>query len=306
MRKFILLAIWATTIQNGYAQKQGKEQIEKLCGCYEVKFTYAETFASDTNYQFHSRETSHALELITPIENSDNKIVLQHMLLVGGGHVIKHWREDWTYENKTFLNYKGNNTWMKEQADAAAVQGTWTQTVWQVDDMPRYQGYSAWITNNGKTYWENTAFAPLPRREYTTRSDYNLLKRTNRIYFDTHGWIHEQDNDKIIRSAKGDSLLAQEKGWNVYTKVDDSRCSAGLKAWKESEAFWKLVRAEWNKTIEGQALLYVKDKVDDDMMFEHLYATEAEWKDKKLSDKELAKKVKEVFARFVFSEVAAN
>jgi len=303
-KKYTTLVIILLLSHIGYAQQEGVNAVEQLCGCYDVTFTYAETFATDTNYKYHDRKTSHALELITPIERTDKKMVLQHMLIVNEHYIIKHWREDWVYENRELLNYTGNNTWKKEKVPAEAVSGKWTQTVWQVDDMPRYQGYSAWVTNNGKTYWENTAYAPLPRREYTTRNDYNLMKRTNRIMPTEYGWLHEQDNDKIIRSATGDSLLVQEKGMNIYRKTDDSKCAAALKNWEESKAFWVVVRKQWDHYIDKQNILVVKNKVDDEMLFQHLYVVEADWKKEKWSDKQLAKKVKELFERFVSGEVA--
>lgn len=289
----------ATTVN---AQEKGAETIKKLCGCYDVTFTYAETFSPDSNYEFHKRETSHARELITPIEVSEKKVVLQHMLLVNEHYIIKHWREDWTYENPMLLTYNGNNTWIKEKQPTEKVVGKWTQTVWQVDDMPRYQGYSSWINNDGKTYWESTVYAPLPRREYTTRDDYNLMKRTNRIVPGTDGWLHEQDNDKIIRTDNGDKLLVQEKGMNTYHKIEESKCAAALKNWEESKEFWVVVRKEWDHYIDKQAVLVVKDKVDDEMLFQHLYAVEADWKDKKLNDKQLSKAIKELFAKFVFED----
>lgn len=305
--KRIYLSIFAVlslhTVSN--AQQEGAEMIKNLCGCYDVTFTYAETFAPDSNYKFHDRETAHATELITPIKMTDNEIVLQHMLVVNENYIIKHWREAWIYEADELLNYTGNNTWKKQAVDKNDTKGTWTQTVWQVDDMPRYQGYSKWVTNNGKTYWENTAYAPLPRREYSVRSDYNIMKRTNRIMPSNDGWIHEQDNDKIIRSAAGDSLLVQEKGMNLYEKIDESKCAVALKNWEESKEFWVVVRDEWQSYIDKQQVLVVKDEVDGEKLYEHLYVLEADWKLKNLKNKELRNRVNELFKKFVFDDVAA-
>lgn len=297
----LLISLSITNICN--AQQKGAEMIKQLCGCYDVTFTYAETFAPDTNYTFHDRKTAHARELITPIKITDKEIVLQHMLVVNENYIIKHWREGWIYEANELLEYNGNNTWVKKSAKDD-VSGTWTQTVWQVDDMPRYQGYSKWVTNNGKTYWENTAYAPLPRREYTTRDDYNIMKRTNRIVPANDGWVHEQDNDKIIRSSTGDSLLVQEKGLNIYKKIDDGKCAAALKNWEESKDFWVVVRNEWQRYVDKQAVIVVKQTVDDEKLYEHLYVVEADWKEGKINDKQLAKTVKELFKKFVFEDVA--
>lgn len=302
---YIAIAIIVATSLTATAQQNGKEQIKKLCGCYDVTFTYAETFAPDSNYEFRDRKTAHARELITPIIENDKELVLQHMLIVSDNYIIKHWREDWKYEENELLQFTGNNTWIKEEVSKPKVAGTWTQTVWQVDDMPRYQGYSAWITNNGKTYWENTAFAPLPRREYTTRSDYNIMNRTNRIMPTEYGWVHEQDNEKIIRTKDGDKLLVQEKGINKYEKIDDSKCAVALKNWEESKDFWVVVRAQWQHYVDKQSVIVVKDKVNDEKLYEHLYVLEAEWKEQGLTAKQLSKKVKELFELFVSDTATA-
>ena len=33
-----------------------KQAIDKLCGCFEVDFKYAETFSPNPDYKFHDRE----------------------------------------------------------------------------------------------------------------------------------------------------------------------------------------------------------------------------------------------------------
>ncbi len=279
--------------------KEGKDNIMKLCGCYDVTFEYKETFRTDSNYQFHKDKVANALELIMPIEESDNKVVLQHMLIVNENYIIKHWREDWSYEKSDLLSYQGDNVWTKVDNNQSDAKSKWTQTVWQVDDMPRYQGYSSWITNNGKTYWENTADAPLPRREYTTRSDYNVMRRNNRIIIQENGWLHEQDNEKILRKNGKDSLLVREKGYNTYVKVDASKCAKAKKSWEENQEFWSVVKTQWNKYINEKEVLKVKEKVDDEPLFKHFYVLESEWKDNKWNKKQLAKKVTEVMDKFI-------
>ena len=70
--------------------------------------------------------------------------------------------------------------------------------VFQVDDGPRYQGSGTWVHVDGKSYWESTTPAPLPRRERDIRN-YNLTIRGNRVEIMDYGWAHIQDNSKIIR-----------------------------------------------------------------------------------------------------------
>ncbi|HAO46227.1 MAG TPA: hypothetical protein DCQ97_04840, partial [Chitinophagaceae bacterium] len=199
VKKIISLALLTALLQTGIAQTPDKN-INKLCGCFEVEFKYAETFSPDPNYKFHEREIINGgLEYVFPVEAGNKRIVLQHLLVITDSMIIKHWREDWTYENPVIWKYRGNKTWIKEMQKPEAVKGKWTQSIWEVSDEPRYQGTSEWINANGETFWLNSTDAPLPRREYSVRNDYNILNRTNRLVVSGNGYIHQQDNKKIFR-----------------------------------------------------------------------------------------------------------
>jgi hypothetical protein len=147
--------------------------------------------------------------------------------------------------------------------------------VYQVDDSPRYEGSSTWVHVDGKSYWENTANAPLPRREYTTRSDYNVTVRGNRHEVTNYGWLHDQDNTKVIREAgKDDVILAQEKGYNTYVKVDDSKCAAAAAWWKSNADKWALVRTKWDDVYGRNQDLTLEEKVDNKVLYKYLFDDE--------------------------------
>jgi hypothetical protein len=271
-----------------------KKAVESLCGCYEVDFMYAETFSPNEEYEFPKRYHAKGLELVLPIENADNKIMLQHLLVIDDTTIIKHWREDWEYEKKDWWAFNHDASW-KYITATKPVQGEWTQTVWEVDDAPRYQGSSKWVENNNKYYWENTADAPLPRREYSKRSDYNVLKRTNRIILTDTGWVHEQDNDKIIRKdGAADILLAREKGMNIYRKTDDAKCAIAAQWWVAHKDFWVTVRDSWAALMKGKQFIRLNTKVDEQRLYEQLYKLEA----KKLSGEVLKQEVNALLAKY--------
>ena len=279
---------------------QDKRNIEKLCGCYEVEFKYAETFSPDTAYKFHERdEINGGLELILPIEVSDKKMVLQHLLIITDSMIIKHWREDWTYENPTVFRYQGNKVWTKEQLKPGQVKGKWTQSVWEVSDAPRYQGASEWIQTDGKTFWQNTSDAPLPRREYSVRNDYNILKRTNRIILTNDGWVHEQDNQKIIRDKGTDKLLVEEKGINSYKKVEDSKCAAAKAYWEKNKQYWAKVRAAWEEWLASHSSVSLKDNVDGKPLHQYLTDLAAEFAKGKVKAQDIDAKIKTSLEKFI-------
>ncbi len=284
MKKIITFAICSIAIicvANAQSKKkQDQNAIKEMCGCFEVTFNFAETFqySSDSLYKPSKTKRDKALEWAQLVEDDTNKISIQHLLQVGNPtkpHIIKHWRQDWTYQNTNFYMYNGDNTWNYENKPKTEVKGQWTQKVYQVDDSPRYEGSATWVHVDGKSYWENATDAPLPRREYTKRSDYNITVRGNRHEITETGWVHDQNNDKVIReSGKEDVVLAQEKGYNTYIKVDDSKCKAASDWWNKNQEKWALVRKKWNDIYAKNKNLALEVKVDNKALYKHLFSDE--------------------------------
>lgn len=302
MKFQILLIVAAANMFSANIQAQsqtGSENLKDLCGCFSINFKYAETFSPDDKYQFHDREDMNAIELSLPIEATDRKVVMQHLLVINDSVIIKHWREEWVYESPILYEYQGDKVWKKKELAVADVKNKWTQTIWEVNDEPRYQGISTWMKNDGKTFWESTTDAPLPRREYTTRNDYNILKRRNRIYLTNDGYMHEQDNEKILRKDGIDKLIAQEKGYNTYHKIDASECAAAKKWWDKNQAFWTVVRNQWNSYIATTETVTLKSKVDDKILSDYFAALWKDWSNDKVKTTELDSKVKEVLSKFL-------
>ena len=275
---FALGFVFTATAQNK-KQKQDTEAIKKMCGCYEVTFNFVETFnySNDSLYQPSKTKIASGLEWAQLVgdEADADKIQIQHLLQVGNPSdpmIIKHWRQDWLFENRDLYTYNADNEWSFVQKSKKEVKGQWTQKVFQVDDSPRYEGTSSWVHVDGRSYWENTTPAPLPRREYTQRSDYNLTMRNNRQEITAFGWIHDQDNEKLIREkGKEDVLVAKEKGYNTYVKVDDSRCAAAANWWKEQNDKWLTVRAKWDEVYARNQDLNLEEKVDNKVLYKHLF-----------------------------------
>jgi len=261
-------------------KKKDKEAIKKMCGCFEVTFNFAETFnySNDSLYKPSKNKVAKALEWAGLIEDENNKVSIQHLLQVGNPakpSIVKHWRQDWVYQNTDFYMYNGDNEWLYETKPKSAVKKQWTQKVYQVDDSPRYEGSGSWVHIDGKSYWENTTDAPLPRREYTKRSDYNVTVRGNRHEITDYGWLHDQDNKKVIRKkGENDFVLAHEKGYNTYVKVDDNRCKAAQEWWKKNTNKWQIVRNKWEEVYRRNSKLLLEKKVKNKALYKHLFAEE--------------------------------
>ncbi len=274
MKKLILsISICAISI-SAFAQsklEQDRQAIKSLAGYYKVTFNYAETFAPDTAYKYYPRYHSWGYEWAVVVGDSPKKIVIQHLLVVGDSTVIKHWREDWVYEQPTILTYDKDNTWKKVALAPADVKGKWVQKVLQVDDSPRYESIGTWVHVDGRHQWQSETDSPLPRREFTKRSDYNVLRRGNRIYLTPQGWMFEQDNKKIVRAPGGDKLLAQEKGYEEFTKVDEAKFAYAKTWWASQQNYWADVRAVWDNVFAKNNTIKLSGKKDGKLLFERLF-----------------------------------
>ncbi len=263
-------------------KEQDKQAIKAMAGTYFVDFRYVETFAEDPDYKLKEPYRASGLEYITVDEESENKISLLHLLIMenqaGETSVIKHWREDWIYENQDLYLFDHNLTWRYKQLPAEAVKGQWTQKVYSVDDSPRYEGTGTWVHVDGKHYWESVADAPLPRREYTKRSDYNVLRRRNRHILTDYGFLHEQDNTKLIRTAgAADTLLVAEKGLNMYKRTEDQKAGDPGKVWWEKHRpFWQEVLAVWCEIYSRKKDIAFREKGGDGKLFQALFKLDDE------------------------------
>ena len=271
----ILILLIISTLGAQTKKKKDIKSIKEMCGCFEVRFDFAETFikTDDEDYEGSKNYSSGGLEWAQLVEEDKNKISIQHILIAGSKerpYIIKHWRQDWLYQNIDFYVYDHGNKWSFVKKD---IKGQWTQKVFQVDDSPRYEGSGSWVHVDGKSYWENTSSAPLPRREYSKRIDYNVTLRGNRQEITPTGWVHNQDNKKIIRvKGEKDKILAHEKGYNNYVKVDDSRCESAANWWDKNKTKWENIRMKWAEVYGRKENLNLKKTVNNNPIYMVLFS----------------------------------
>ncbi|MFN2259590.1 MAG: DUF6607 family protein, partial [Parasphingopyxis sp.] len=136
-----------TETEQRAAFEADRQAILDMAGDYRVRFDMRETTSWREDYTPLEPAMSGGFESVRVIEDSGERIVLQHLLVVGTAedpHVVKHWRQDWIYEPESYLAYAGNGRWNLEPVPEDRRAGAWSQTVWQVDDSPRYGGYGRW------------------------------------------------------------------------------------------------------------------------------------------------------------------
>lgn len=273
MKKILLLSMLSTSClaQLNISKSLDQNAIKQMTGCYEVVFQSSETFATDDNYEHYPKYKSGALEWIFIDSETQDSINLQHLLITRVG-VMKHWRQRWDYEASKYLVYQGFSDWSLNSLRSDKVKGNWTQRVYQVDDSPRYECSAPWIHNGEINYWECLANAPLPRREFSVRSDYNILKRKNRHELTQNGHIHDQDNLKVAkRPGEDEKVIAMEKTFNTYKKVDDQKCVKAQEWWPKHSAYWRDVVSVWDEILYNDKYTKFEFKKDNINLWEKLF-----------------------------------
>ena len=66
--------------------------------------------------------------------------------------------------------------------------------------------------------------------------------RGNRHEISKSGWVHDQDNKKIIKKNNEKIILAEEKGYSPYKRVDPKRCKVAKEWWFDNIDKWTSVR----------------------------------------------------------------
>lgn len=235
------------------SKEQDRQAILAMAGRYHVTFHFEETLALAKGYKVKPVKDSGAQEWVFLVESKPDFISLQHILVMGSGDaqfVLKHWRQDWAFEPKTLLQFVGGNTWAMEPVAPSQRRGAWSQTVYQVDDSPRYGGIGRWQHTQGISQWtSHAAWRPLPRRDMSTRNDYHTIDAVQRHVITPFGWAHEQDNTKIVLRGQAHALT-RELGLNTYRRDDALETSKAKAQWEATKEFWKAIRDFWTDVAQ--------------------------------------------------------
>ena len=242
-----------------------RDSILAMQGEYIVDFAFDETVLLQPGYERHPAMRSGGNETVIVVEDTPSKVVLQHILVdEKSGHVTKHWRQDWTFEARTRFEFSDDQTWQVRAIPAEQTRGAWTQCVYEVSDAPRYCGTGKWAYDNGVATWtSDVSWRPLPRREYTKRSDYNAISAVNRHTLTPGGWTHEQFNTKVLRKPDGTQVeLAREFGFNDYQKTTEVDFKPAYTYWTATKDYWAKVRARWERYLGQPPGVRLKTKID--------------------------------------------
>ncbi len=263
-------------------RERDRRAILAMAGTYRASFDFLEVmgfrpgFTPDRPYQ------SWGTEYVYVLRDEPRFVSLQHVLVMfvrgddgetRGPIVTKHWRQDWRYEDPELLTYRGHHTWATERLPRAAVRGTWSQAVFQVDDSPRYEAYGRWEHFGNVSRWRGSrTWRPLPRREFSVRDDYHVLVGTNEHTITPTGWVQQEENLKVVlddagRPAAALPVVAEEIGLNRYERLQDFDDTAARRYAERTEPFWREVRAAWADLVRERRRLTLRAAPDQGQLF---------------------------------------
>ena len=289
--------------------ERDRRAILAMAGDYRVSFDFLEVEVYGAVQAPSTPYRSWATEQVEVLESTEDIISLQHtivmfMVMEDGSQsppmLVKHWRQDWEYEPETALEFIGEMHWETRQLSDEERKGKWQQTVYQVDDSPRYTMRGAWEHNAAYSAWHGEdSWRPLPRREHSIRSDYHTLTGTNRLTIHPKGWVHTQDNMKTVLSTIGtidanNPVLAREFGVNRYDRIRDFDFSEADEYWAATGDFWAKTRDAWNNHLTTSTTVKVDTHCEDKRVYGHLFELANKVATKGMSDKKQLKGIEKV------------
>lgn len=268
------------------ALERDRRAILAMAGDFQVTFDFLEIesfqpgTARDRPYQ------SWGTERVYVDADTGNYISLVHILdmriLQEDGSlsepiVTKHWRQSWQYEPRDIVEYKGQNRWERRKLSNTERAGQWSQTVYQVDESPRYASIGCWNHTSSFSSWiSGDTWRPLPRREWSVRKDYQVLEGTNRHTITATGWMQEENNLKLVLGPNGQADPAQpyrarEYGVARYSRMKGGDFEAAQQYYQRTRSFWASVLTSWHEIFQSHTVVTLRAQVDQAGLFHKLF-----------------------------------
>jgi hypothetical protein len=269
------------------AFERDRRAILAMAGTYRVTFDFLEVVPYATLGKPNAPYQSWGTEKIYVDADEGKFISLVHILemrfvqqdgTISEPMVTKHWRQDWRYEPQFIVEHKGRDRWDRRTLAAEERRNAWTQTVYQVDESPRYASAGRWQHSASFSTWlSGETWRPLPRREWSVRDDYQVLVGTNRHTIAPAGWVQEENNLKTVLT-NGRSIdatrpyIAREYGVARYERIRDADFAAADRYFERTKLFWDQVRDSWSQVFATQGTATLKGPVDKLGLFKPLFA----------------------------------
>jgi hypothetical protein len=266
--------------------ERDRRAILAMAGDYRVTFDFLEIEEFQPGTERDKPYQSWGTERVYVDSDTGTSISLVHILdmrivqddgTLSEPIVTKHWRQSWQYEPRELVEYKGQNRWERRKLSSTERSGQWSQTVYQVDESPRYASVGRWNhTGSFSTWISADTWRPLPRREWSARSDYQVLLGTNRHTITATGWLQEENNLKMVLGKEGSADPAQpyrarEYGVARYSRVLGGDFQAADEYFQRTRTFWTSVLTNWHELFQSHSVVALRAPVDQAGLFQKLF-----------------------------------
>jgi hypothetical protein len=278
---------WTALQEPGLSQlERDRRAILAMAGDYRVTFDFLEVETFPPQTPRDKPYQSWGTEKVYVDADSGKSISLVHILnmriiqadgTVSQPMVTKHWRQTWQYEPTEIVEYKGRERWELRKLNPAESAGQWSQTVYQVDESPRYASVGRWSHSSSFSTWlSGDTWRPLPRREWSVRKDYQVLLGTNRHTIAATGWVQEENNLKTVLTPEraidsAHPYLAREYGVARYSRLRDTDVAAADEYYRRTRAFWDGVLSTWTQLFAAHPQITLRAPVDQAGLFHKLF-----------------------------------
>jgi hypothetical protein len=280
-------AQWKALQEPGIGERErDRRAILAMAGTYRVTFDFLEVVPYAAVAKPQVPYQSWGTEKVYVDIDRDDEVSLVHILemrvvqkdgTITEPMVTKHWRQDWRYQPTHVVEYRGRDRWERRKLSSTESKGSWSQTVYQVDESPRYASVGRWQHSASMSTWiSGDTWRPLPRREWSIRDDYQVLLGTNRHTVGPTGWVQEENNLKTVLDAQrkidpAKPYLAREYGLARYERLRDADFAAADLYYERTRGFWDRVRDTWSDTFAKQGDVTLRGPVDKLGLFQPLF-----------------------------------
>jgi hypothetical protein len=265
------------------AFSRDRAAILALAGDFRVSFHEIETIGLAADYKPPQPYHSWATERVHVVADTGKKISLQHTLVMffraadgtlSGPMLQKHWRQDWTYEATALHLWNSADFLERRRIAPAAAAGTWTHSVFNLEDSLRYEATGRWDhRGNVSTWTSERAWRPLPRREHTVRHDYDVVEGVHGVVITPTGWVEERKMWKRATEAgkavEPPRYLAQETGIDRYERITAPSLAAADDYWKKTDGYWAIVRRVWAEELAKHDRFTIRDEFEGKLSYQH-------------------------------------
>jgi hypothetical protein len=105
------------------------------------------------------------------------------------------------------------------------------------------------LHNNVPSWTSDLSWRPLPRREYTKRSDYNALAVVNRHTLTPMAGPTNSSTPRCSATPMAARWRSREFGFNDYVRSTDVDFSPARDYWKATAGYWARVRGYWERFL---------------------------------------------------------